>query len=361
MKKKLNKNSYRFLKRELKEHEERGIITGSQFEDMMTFYEEEDSGINFIKILVTIGSILIGLGILSFVASNWPHMGKILKISVIVGALGLSMLASFKLEKPYPKTSKSLLYLSSLIYGAGIFLIEQIFNIGGNYSSAFFLWSIGVLAVGILLKEVPLYIFSHILMIIYISQNFRENIVLYPIIFIIIFYMGNKYFNHLKIVTFFNNLVALEYLLYILVYKDVKGIYMAGIFFTVGLIMYYFKHNLNQDVFSLQGILVFGVSGLFLTSKYIWQQLNFISNGNSISIIFGILLLLYLLSLVKKGMLTPLLFTCALILRYYFDTLYDFMPKSLFFIIGGVILLGFGYYFERLRKAQGGVIDEKNN
>jgi hypothetical protein len=141
----------------------------------------------------------------------------------------------------------------------------------------------------------------------------------------------------------------------------VKGLYVAIIFFIVGLIMYYFKHNLNHDVFRLEGIIVLGISGLFLTSKHIWEDISFIKDGDIIAICFGILLLLYLLSLVKKGLLTPLLFTCALILRYYFDTLYDFMPKSLFFIIGGVILLGFGYYFERLRKVQGGVIDEKNS
>lgn len=354
MKKKLSKANYKFLATELKEHKERGIITSHQLDDMMTFYEEE-SQINFIRILVTIGSILIGLGILSFVASNWPYMGKILKVSVIIAALGCSTFASYKLERHYPKTSRALLYLSSLIYGAGIFLIEQIFNIGGSYTSAFLLWSIGVVAVGILLKEVPLFIFSHILMMIYISQSFDVNINIYSIILIVVFYMGNKYFNHLRIITFFNNLVALHYVLYLLNYIDTEGIYVAIIFFIIGLIMYYFKHNLNHDVFRLQGIIVFGISGLFLTSKYLWQDLDFIKDGNIIAVCFGILLLLYLLSLVKKGLMTPLIFTCALILRYYFDTLYDFMPKSLFFIIGGVILLGFGYYFERLRKGQGGV------
>lgn len=359
MKKKLSKSNYKFLETELKEHKDRGIITSYQLEDIMTFYEEE-SQLNFIKILVMIGSILIGLGILSFVASNWPYMGKVLKISVIVAALGFSTLISFKLEKYYPRTSKSLMYLSSLIYGAGIFLIEQIFNMGGNHTSAFLLWSIGVVVMGVLLKEMPLLIFSHVLLIIYIGQSFNENIIIYPIILIVVFYMANKYFNHLKIITFFNNFVALQYFLYLLNYNDVKGLYVAIIFFIIGLVMYYFKHNLNHDIFKLEGIIVFGISGLFLTGKHIWEDLNFVTNGNFVAICFGILLLLYLLSLVKKGLLTPLLFICALILRYYFDTLYDFMPKSLFFIIGGVILLGFGYYFERLRKQQGGVIGEKN-
>ena len=359
MKKKLSKSSYRFLFNELKGHKEKGIISQQQVDDMMTYYEE-DSGLSFIKVLVTIGSILIGLGIISFIASNWQEIGKIAKILIILCALGASLLCSFKLEKVYPKTSKALLYLSTLIYGAGIFLMEQIFNYGGEVTLAFFLWTLGTLIMALLLKDKYIFIFSHILSMIYISGSFNENIVVFSLIFVTVFYIGNKYFNHSKIVTFFNNLVALNFCLYFLNYLNLDGIYIAIIFFVIGNLMYYVNHRLNPEVFNFQGIIVTGVSGIFLTYKDIWQQLSFIKNGSYVAIAFGILIVLYFLSLVRKGSLIALIFTCIIILRYYFDTLHDFMPKSLFFIIGGFILLGFGYYFERLRKNEGGITDEKN-
>ncbi|MGY0374800.1 DUF2157 domain-containing protein [Clostridium sp. JNZ J1-5] len=359
MKKKLSKSNYKFFLTELTEHKDRGIINQQQLDDMMTFYEE-DSGINFIKILVTIGSILIGLGILSFIASNWEYIGKIAKILIIVVFLGFSIFASFRLEKGYPKTSRAMLYLSTLIYGAGIFLMEQIFNYSGEFQLAFLLWSVGVLVMSILLREKLLFLFAHVLSIIYISGSFNENIIVYSLILICVFYIASKYFNHDKIVTFFNNLVALDFLLYFLYYKYLDNIYVAIVFFIVGLIMYYGKHRLNIEVFKLQGIIVSGISGVMLTYKQGWEELLFIKNGSYIAICFGILFLIYLLYLVRRGSLTALVFTCVLILRYYFDTLYDFMPKSLFFIVGGFILLGFGYYFERLRKNSGGALDEKN-
>lgn len=359
MKKKLSKAYYRFLSEELNSQKDKGIISKQQLEDMMTFYEEE-SHVNFIKILVTIGAVLIGLGVLSFVASNWIYISKVFKVVIIEVLVGSSIYASFKLEKRYPKTSKALLYLSTLVYGAGIFLIGQIFNYGGEFTTAFLLWTIGAIAVGLILNEKIIFIFSHFLLIIYISGSFNDNIIISSLILIAIFYGGNKYFNYCKVITFFNNLTGLNFALYLLKYMNLSSLYTALIFFLIGLLIHYIKHNLNEDIFRFQGIIVMGLSGLFLTSKHLWEELSFISNGSFIAISFAVVLLIYLLILVKKGLLTPIIFICALILRYYFDTLYDFMPKSLFFIVGGVILLGFGYYFERLRKNSGGALDEKN-
>lgn len=355
MKKKLSKSNYRFLESELTDQRNRGIINQGQLDDMMTFYEE-DLGMNFIRVLVTIGSILVGLGVLSFVASNWASMGKMLKIMVIIGALGISMLGSFKIEKNYPKTSKALLYLSALIYGSGIFLIGQIFNYGGEFTAAFLLWTIGVLSIALILKEEILFLFAHVLALIYINGSFGENIIIYSLLFMGAFYIGNKTFHYDKVVTFFNNVIGLNFLLYLLDYLDVAHLYMGMIFFILGLLMVYMNHKLNVDIFRLQGMIVVGISGLTLTSQYVWKEVGFIQNGNIPAVGFAILLLIYLLTLVRKGLLTPLLFTCLLILRYYFDTLYDFMPKSLFFITGGLILLGFGFYFERVRKNRGGVL-----
>jgi uncharacterized membrane protein len=81
-------------------------------------------------------------------------------------------------------------------------------------------------------------------------------------------------------------------------------------------------------------------------------------DGITASIVFSVLFVLLLLAYVRTGSLMALVFVCATILRFYFDTFFDFMPKSFFFIIGGLILLGFGFYFERLRNRKGGILNE---
>ncbi|WZL73535.1 DUF2157 domain-containing protein [Clostridiaceae bacterium 35-E11] len=354
MKKKLKKNEYKLLRTELAYQRDEGRITTAQLQEMMGVYEVSP-GINFIRTLVTIGAILIGLGILSFVASNWKYMGKLVKVMMILATLGTSIFTSFRLEEGYPKTSKALLYLSGFIYGAGIFLIGQVFNYGGEFTSAFLLWAIGISMMGWIMKDEILFILAHGLFLVYLNGSFHENVMLYALIFTIGFYRGNKEFGFSKMVTFFNHLVGLNVILYVLHYLDVHPSYTVIIFFLIGCSMYYIKHNLNRDIVKFQGILVLGTSGIVLTFKGLWEELSYIQDGSSIAVIFGIGLLIYLLYLVQKGLLTPLIFTCILILRYYFDTLYDFMPKSLFFIFGGLILLGFGHYFERLRKERGGI------
>ncbi|XMB86207.1 DUF2157 domain-containing protein [Mycoplasmatota bacterium WC44] len=356
MKKKLSRFNYRFLLRELNSQKEKGIVTKQQVDDMMTYYEE-GIGLNFIRVILTIGSILIGLGVLSFIASNWDEMSKLLKVITIVTALGVSMFSSYKLEKNNPKTSESLLYLSALIYGAGIFLMEQIFNFGGDYSQSFLLWTIGVLVMGILFRNIILVLFAHILGVIYINSSFNENIIISSLILITVFFGGNKYFNFNKIITFFTTVFSLNIILYLLNYIDIDPTYIAMIFLLIGLALYYIRHNLNLDVIRLIGIIVVGLSGFMLTFEFAWEDLTYIPRPDVIAITFGISLIVYLLSLVRKRQIVPLLFTCILILRYYFDTMYDFMPKSMFFIIGGFILVGFGFYIERFRKLPGGEID----
>jgi len=353
MKKRLSRLNYRFLVREMNSQKEKGIITNQQIDDMMTYYEE-GLGLNFIKVLATVGSILIGLGFLSFIASNWEHMSKLLKIITILTSLGVSMLSSYKLEKNYSKTAESLLYLSSLIFGAGLFLMEQIFNFSGDYNQAFLLWTIGVLIMSLLFKNTILILFAHVLAMIYMFSSFNENIIVSSIFLIIAFYGANKYFSFSKIIIFFTTIFSLNFLLYLLTYYNLESTYISLIFFAIGLGMYYLKHNLNLDTIKLIGVMIVGVSGFALTFEGNWNQLFYINRPDVFAVVVGISLIVYLLSLVRNRQIVPLLFVCALILRYYFDTMYDFMPKSLFFILGGLILLGFGYYIEGLRNNQGG-------
>ena len=62
--------------------------------------------------------------------------------------------------------------------------------------------------------------------------------------------------------------------------------------------------------------------------------------GDSAPYIFTVIFVILLIYLLKNDSLPAILITCALIYRYYTDISYDFMPKSLFFIIGGLLLIG---------------------
>ncbi|CAH2215264.1 DUF2157 domain-containing protein [Tepidibacter aestuarii] len=358
-KRKISKNKLNFLEEELEFMKKESLISSDQKVEIIDSYDI--IRLNFVRIILTIGAVLIGLGIISFIASNWNYINKITKVFMIIGSyIGFNIL-SYKMEGKYPKTSKSFLYIGVLTYGAGIFLIGQIFNYGGHFSKAFLFWGVGIIPVGLLFKDKLVFIFSHIFLLIYLANSYNLDYLSYSIILIIpILYYINKQLGNSKSGTFFNNFLSLSTILYFLNNYSVDEFYISIAFLIIGLFMYYITTNINKDIFNIQGLIVFGISGLILTAPYIWEQgFSFIRNGTTISIIFAILYALYLFHETNKGNLISLIFICITILRYYFDTFYDFMPKSMFFITSGAILLLFGHYFERMRNKRGGEFIEK--
>lgn len=105
--------------------------------------------------ILVIAAILIGVGIFSFIASNWQEMTKVAKIIVIFIAMIAAHVSGFYLKEQsgYEKTGKALILLGTLIYGAGIFLIAQMFHTRAEYPEGFLLWMLGTLAIAFSLGE----------------------------------------------------------------------------------------------------------------------------------------------------------------------------------------------------------------
>lgn len=105
--------------------------------------------------ILVIAAILIGVGIFSFIASNWQEMTKVAKIIVIFIAMIAAHVSGFYLKEQsgYEKTGKALILLGTLIYGAGIFLIAQMFHTRADYPEGFLLWMLGTLAIAFSLGE----------------------------------------------------------------------------------------------------------------------------------------------------------------------------------------------------------------
>lgn len=363
MGKKVTRQRYDILFEELTFQKERGNISDEQMKMITAEYEILDKSYNFMRIILTIGAVLVALGILSFIASNWQAMGKIPKLLlIIVSYLGISM-TSFKLEDSYPKLSESLLLIGAGIFGAGIFLIGQMFHFGGHFTSAFLLWTIGILPTVYLLKDRPMFILSIILGFFYINGYISlDSFPFTGLILLGTYYYLNKYFDNFSLELFFINLLALNLLaVYIGTTRAINvREYFGIIYFVVGLLMIYMPLKTNRFIVKLQGNLVFGLAGIYLTFDDAWKFLDIynFSLAGTASIIFAILFTIYLLYLVKQENLIALAFICITIFRYYVDTLYDFMPKSLFFLSSGLILIGFGYFIERKRRQTGGMLNE---
>lgn len=119
--------------------------------------EKEDTSKRTIRIIVTIGAILVGAGIFSFIAANWQEMSKPVKIGIIL----VSMLVSYgigwylKEKLNLERTGSALFLLGSIIYGAGIFLVAQMFHTRANWPDGFILWMFGTIAFAFALESFP--------------------------------------------------------------------------------------------------------------------------------------------------------------------------------------------------------------
>lgn len=350
MKRRVTKSQMEFLKQEFSHFERSGVISSEQSQMMLSSYEVK-SKFNFIHVLLVFGSLLVGAGVLSFIAGNWSLFPKALKFMIILIGLSLFYLAGWKTEKMYPKTSKSLYYVGMLIYGAGIFLVGQMFNLDGDYRQAFLLWVLGVIPLAIYLRDKWVALFAIFLMFVYGSVfDYWDS---YP--FVLLFFIPFMYwlnetkFSHSKTLLFFNNILAVQFILSNLMKLEVKDTWITVFLFITGLLMLFFAHPRYKGVFEWQGSVLFGITGIIMTFNGFWKEFG-LSHPTVYNLVFSLFYIGIILFLIKRGVLPAIILACALILRYYADLSFDFLPKSLFFIIGGLILIGFGYWFERKRR-----------
>lgn len=353
----VGKHLYELLRQEVKYYSDSGIINGEQADRIMGLYQIKQ-GLSFLRVVLVTGAVLVGLGVLSFIASNWDVIGKLSKYLIIMAAFLSVNLTGYLLFEKHPKTSRSLLYLAALIYGAGIFLVGQIFNFSGHFTSAFLLWAVGIFPAAVLFRDKMIYVFSTLLLLVYVNGHFELGSNPWAVLAALpVLYYCNRYLNDSDVIVFFTNLVTLNTIGFFAFQYEMTGLFIAVLFFLLGVIMLYFFRGKHKLVFEIQGKLAMGISGLILTIPQVWETWEKAiarGSGDVYSIIFTVLFVVYLLVLTKKEDLIALIFICFTIFRYYFDLTYDFLPKSVFFIISGVMLLTFGFFIERQIKRKGG-------
>lgn len=120
----------------------------SLFSGLSVKREEVDTQQHTIRIILIIAAVLVGAGVLSFFASNWQVIPKFIKVLLIIVTMIVSYWAGWywKTVAYMAKTGDALILLGVIIYGAGIFLVAQMFNIRINWPDGFILWMLGAMA-----------------------------------------------------------------------------------------------------------------------------------------------------------------------------------------------------------------------
>lgn len=146
----------RELQREALRWRSEGFISDEQFQRLAQEYEFEAIEIaardRFIMILLGLGSVLVGIGAITFVAANWQALSQVAKAGMMFLAMMVCNLGGFALinrsilNDRWRRLGQALLLLGSLLLGANIALMGQIVHTSGTRYELCAAWAIGVLA-----------------------------------------------------------------------------------------------------------------------------------------------------------------------------------------------------------------------
>lgn len=122
---------------------EAGLISDAQFQSIKD-YEEEHKPKNLAAYtIITLGAIVICIGIISLIASNWEEIGDITKLLIDFTILmGLSYAIYLQKETKKVWLLETLIVSYFLLILASIGLISQIYNTGGEFYQACFFWCV---------------------------------------------------------------------------------------------------------------------------------------------------------------------------------------------------------------------------
>jgi uncharacterized membrane protein len=148
-----------------------GLIDRTIYEQLAHRYQfsalEVEARNSFTTILIGFGCVLIGIGIITFVAANWQQLGREWRVALLLGLFGTVNLLGFYLwqqEGIKQRLGQGLLLLGALILGGNMALMGQMFHVQGELFQLLIAWAVGVLLMAYSLRLTSLGILAQILM-----------------------------------------------------------------------------------------------------------------------------------------------------------------------------------------------------
>lgn len=428
-----------WLDREVEEWKSEGVISAEQAEAILKRYknrQELEQGGQLVTVLAVIGALLLGIGVILFFAANWQAIPKWVKVSLIMGSIIVSYTAGFYFafaKNNYPRVGRSLVFLGSILYGSGIWLIAQIFHISSHYPNGVLMWGLGIIPVAFVCGSLSILIEASILLTIWTvmeQTGFLHYNWLFPFFASVLVYLAYRLKSPLGVgltIPGFVLWLALSCLvsmktsegtsfLFTFLLISVVGllVYAIGVlhsvrdrtsvmklpwqivgllsilisFFilsfrflvhegmldhgsfkisafyllafslmTISSIMslfYCYKINKQERLPVLEPLLLLGITGVvvFLGGiMYSWQETWFVAAVN-------VALFFIIIAVIAVGYRTrqPILVNLGLgffvldVIARYFDFFWDMLDKSVFFMVGGLLLLLGGTVLERNRR-----------
>jgi uncharacterized membrane protein len=147
------------LRRELPRWKDEQLVTDAAAAALADRYglSKPEAGGPTILAVYLLGALLVGGGVVSLVAWNWDEMGRGARLAVILVAMLAAHAAGWRLRDRgrHERLGHGLQLLGTLIFGANIALVAQIFHVSGSWYGAFGGFALGALVAGVVLDSLP--------------------------------------------------------------------------------------------------------------------------------------------------------------------------------------------------------------
>jgi len=160
-----------WLTEELEQWQAAGLVAAHQRDAILACYESTDEAslrrrrwASFV--MAALAATLVGLGALLIVGHNWeivvagwealPSVLKlVVMLALIAGVQGAAL--HMRRNTAYARAADLLFLLGSLLYGAGIWLVAQVFHVSAHWPDGIWWWALGVLPLALLLDTLALH------------------------------------------------------------------------------------------------------------------------------------------------------------------------------------------------------------
>ncbi|MGM8214700.1 DUF2157 domain-containing protein [Bacillaceae bacterium W0354] len=375
-----------------------GIIDEKQREQIVRRYSEKD----YHSLIFFFAAILIGLSCLTFVAANWQAIHHLVRIGLIIAFLvAFYFLGNSFFEKNKPIYGVSCFVIAIAIFGSGIFLSGQMYHYSMNSVFAFFAW--GLVAFLIYLSRPHLFLLLVGLVIVSVGQLyglFNLRVFDWSLFALFIIAYGSIVFTkkNVKVSWLFAIFYLIQMVGYSLEQFDqyywtiifILLLYIVGTLFKDETITRPFQSVAISSAFIItiiQALIfeneyarndlhvhylyyIFLVLLLGIAFLVTWDDSNRLRVAQ-LSLFFPVFILidyasfiayilLFVFSICKliEGYQTfarrrVLVGTIAFLIStfvVYFQVAWDFLDKSLFFLVGGLVLFLIGFLLEKHRR-----------
>ena len=125
-----------------------GLISEAQRQRLLTRYPAEGQALGLLPVL---GSVLVGLSGLSLVAANWQALPEALRLALMLGSLvGAYASGAYFLRRGNPDLGHGLMGLGLILFGASIILTSQLYQLVGYDASGLLAWVVAGVALSYL-------------------------------------------------------------------------------------------------------------------------------------------------------------------------------------------------------------------